>query len=79
MAALAYADARHVCALAPRPYSSQRPAHAIDASLLDLLMFRDVRLAYGCTMLHLCFDSVKAILGLTPKSGSPTLWKAILR
>lgn len=55
----------HVCSQTPRPYSSPRPAHAIDASLLDLLMFRDVRLAHGNTMFHRCFDGVKAILGLS--------------
>lgn len=54
----------HVCSQTPRPYSSPRPAHAVDASLLDLLMFRDVRLAHGSTMFHRCFDGLKAILGL---------------
>ena len=39
-----------VCSQTPRPYSSPRSAHAIDASLLDLLMLRDVRLAHGSSM-----------------------------
>ena len=53
-----------VCSQTPRPYSSPRSAHAIDASLLDLLMLRDVRLAHGSSMYHRCLDGVKDILGL---------------
>lgn len=79
MAALTYAAERHVCALAPRLYSSQPPAHAIDGSLLDLLMFPDVRLAHGSSTFHQFFDGVKTILGPTPKLGSATLRKAIFR
>ena len=79
IAALPYAAERHVCALAPRPYSSQPPSHSIDGSLPDLLMFREVRLARGSTMLHQCFDGVRAILGPAPTSGSATLRKAIFR
>jgi protein-S-isoprenylcysteine O-methyltransferase Ste14 len=77
MAALAYGAERHAYALAPRPYSAQPPAQAIDGSSLDLLRFRDVRLAHGSTMFHLCFDGAKATLGPTPKSGSATLRKAL--
>ena len=54
----------HVCSQTPRPYSTPRSAHAIDASLLDLLMLRDVRLAHGSSMYHRCLDGVKTILGL---------------
>ncbi|HSO17195.1 MAG TPA: hypothetical protein VLS95_14715, partial [Arthrobacter sp.] len=55
------------CSQTRRPYSSPRTARAIDASLLDLLMFRDVRLAHGSSMYHRCFDGVKDILGLGPE------------
>lgn len=53
-----------VCSQTRGPDSSPRPAHAIDASLLDLLMFRDVRLAHGDIMFQRCFTRVKDILGL---------------
>ena len=79
MAALVYAAERNVSALAPRSYSTQPPAHAIDGSLLGLLMFRDARLPHGSTMFHQCFDGVMGIVGPTPKSWSPTLRKAIFR
>lgn len=55
------------CSQTRRPYSSPLTAHAIDASLLDQLMFRDVRLAHGSTMFHRCFDRVKDLLGLGPE------------
>ena len=52
------------CSQTRRPYSSPRTAPAIDASLLDLLMLRDVRLAHGSSMYHRCTKGVKDILGL---------------
>lgn len=55
------------CSQTHGPYSSPRSAQTIDASLLDLLTFRDVRLAHGSSMYHRCFDGVKAILGLGPE------------
>ncbi len=56
-----------VCSQTHGPYSSPRSAHAIEASLLDLLMLRDVRLAHGSSMYHRCLNGVKAILGLGPE------------
>lgn len=55
------------CSQTHGPYSTPRSAHTIDASLLDLIMFRDVRQAHGSTMYHRCLDGVKAILGLGPE------------
>ena len=56
-----------VCSQTRRPYSSPRPASLVDASLLDLLVFRDIRLAHGSTMSHRCMSGVKDILGLRPE------------
>ena len=55
------------CSQTRGPYSSPRAAPAIDAALLDLLMFRDVRLAHGSVMFDRCFTGVKDILGLGPE------------
>jgi len=47
-------------------HGTPRTAASVEAGLLDLLLFRDVLLAYGENMFFACLTGVKEILGLGP-------------